>query len=577
MITKPIDHNLCVQKYAKGTDNMVFYSALDVSDGEQVQSTFMIKVRNAEVMQGFVAAWDAARALNEKAFANSSAAGAGAAVAAPTKLSVPRGASVLITSDLTAIYGAGDIASAQRVDKVEAAFTAKYGSAPEFFVRAPGRANIIGEHVDYHDYGVLPFAIQNDILLAVQWVPGATDVQASSLNDSFPDVSFPADLSAEVPAVANAAAWGSYLQCGFKAAFAQKQGSKPSGGMRILVESNLPVAAGVSSSSALVVAGALAANFAFKQDAPHTLDMARAARDAEKAVGTLSGGMDQAACLLGQAGNAQFITFKPSLAGAPVPLPLDAAFVIADCGVPAPKAADGALKYNKRVVEGALGVKLVAKKEGRANWASLNTMQELAAAKGLGSAHPSEVEVFLNSLPEGELTAAQLEGEEHFGCPLASLFEGATASVAAVLQADPNAKFSCKARLLHVLQEAGRVLDAKAALMNGEEGTLQSVGELMNASHSSLAAQYDCSCPELDALVEVARAAGAKGARLVGAGWGGCIIALVQAGSVQAVVDAIKTDYYAAKGRADLVESGVFVVSPSAGAAVYTNSEECEM
>ena len=556
---------------------MVFYSALDVSDGEPLQSTFMVKMRNAEVMQGFVAKWDEARALNKVAFANSAAAGSGAAVAAPVKAAAPRGAPVLITSDLTAIYGAGDIASAQRVDKVEAAFTAKYGSAPEFFVRAPGRANIIGEHVDYHEYGVLPFAIQNDILLAVQWVPGASDVQASSLNAAFPDASFPADLAADVPAVTSAGAWASYLQCGMKAAFAQKQGAKPSGGMRILVDSTLPVAAGVSSSSALVVAGALAANFAFKQDAPHTLDMARATRDAEKAVGTLSGGMDQAACLLGQAGNAQYITFKPSLAGSPVPLPLDAAFVIADCGVPAPKAAESALKYNKRVVEGALGVKLVAKKEGRANWAEMHTMQQLAAAKGLGSSHPSEVEVFLNSLPEGALTAAQLEGEEHFGCPLASLFDGANASVTAVLEADPAATFECKARLLHVLQEAGRVLDAKAALMNGEEETLTQVGELMNASHSSLAGQYDCSCPELDALVEVARGAGAKGARLVGAGWGGCIIALVQAGNVQAVVEAIKTDYYAAKGRSDLAETGVFVVSPSAGAAVYTNSDECEM
>ncbi len=553
------------------------YNALDVSDGEPVQTLFMVKFRNAEVLEGFTAAWDKARKENEEAFKGAAAAGASAATAAPAKVVAPRGSPVLITSDLTAIYGAGDIASAQRVDKVESAFTAKFGSAPEFFVRAPGRANIIGEHVDYHNYGVLPFAIQNDILLAAQWVPTGTDVQASSMNESFPDGSFPADLSADVPPVTDDSKWVSYLQCGFQAAFAQKEGAAPKGGLRILVDSTLPVAAGVSSSSALVVAGALAANFAFSQAAPHTLDMARAARDAEKAVGTLSGGMDQAACLLGQAGNAQYITFKPNLAGSPVPLPLDAAFVIADCGVPAPKATDSATKYNKRVVEGALGVKLVAKKEGRANWASMNTMQELAAAKGLGSSHPSEVEVFLNSLPEGELTAAQLEGEEHFGCPLASLFEGSTASVTAVLEADPSAKFNCKARLLHVLQEAGRVLDAKAALMNGEEGTLDAVGQLMNASHSSLAGQYDCSCPELDALVEVARGAGAKGARLVGAGWGGCIIALVQAGHVQAVVDAIKTEYYTAKGRTDLVDTGVFVVSPSAGAAVYTNSDECEM
>jgi len=89
----------------------------------------------------------------------------------------------------------------------------------------------------------------------------------------------------------------------------------------------------------------------------------------------------------------------------------------------------------------------------------------------------------------------------------------------------------------------------------------------MDASHESLRDDYEVSSPELDRLVEVAREAGAAGARLTGAGFGGSIVALVQADRAAAALETIRARYYAAHSPDD-VASWLFVALPSAGASV---------
>lgn len=567
-------------EFPVGVENMVYYTAVDNSDGTPEGRTFLVKMKTTEIIADFIKQWDAARATNGEVLTgqeSAAGAGGGAGSASAAVSTAPKGTAVHISSDLSTIYGAGDTASARRVDKLESAFTAKFGQAPAYFVRAPGRVNIIGEHVDYHGYGVLPFALNQDILLAVGTADGTTTVSASSTDEAYPDASFPIDLEAPVAPVTSPADWVSYLQCGFKAAFATAGagGVAPSKGLRVMVDSVLPGAGGVSSSSALVVASALAAVHAYGLGTPMNLELARLTRDAEVAVGTLSGGMDQAACLLGKAGSATHITFHPHLAGAAVPLPLNAIFLVADSGVPAAKAEEAATKYNRRVVEGALGVKLVAMKEGKANWKDLSSMFELQAALGLASSSPVEAEVFLGSLPPTPVTAAALAGEEYFNCPLESLFPAEDTAAHAALAALGDTPLALKDRLSHVLQEAGRVLEAQKVLTAGGEDTLASLGALMDASHDSLVTKYDASCAELDALVAAAKGAGACGARLVGAGWGGCAVILVQMGSVEAVKTGIK-DHYASIGKPELAER-MFTAAPASGAAVYLPAEEEEL
>jgi galactokinase len=107
---------------------------------------------------------------------------------------------------------------------------------------------------------------------------------------------------------------------------------------------------------------------------------------------------------------------------------------------------------------------------------------------------------------------------------------------------DPNRPLEILKRARHVLSETERVIQAANVL---EAGRLDEMGVLMNASHQSLANDFNCSTPRLDALVECARQGGALGARLTGAGFGGSIVALCDAAAADAVIESIDRGYYA--------------------------------
>ena len=117
-------------------------------------------------------------------------------------------------------------------------------------------------------------------------------------------------------------------------------------------------------------------------------------------------------------------------------------------------------------------------------------------------------------------------------------------------------------RARHVVDENARVLDAVAAL---DARDVASAGRLLSASHASLRDLYEVSSPELDALVEIAEAVpGVLGARLTGAGFGGCTIALVRREAVGRLTEAILETYPARTG----LTPRVFEVRPSRGARV---------
>jgi galactokinase len=120
-------------------------------------------------------------------------------------------------------------------------------------------------------------------------------------------------------------------------------------------------------------------------------------------------------------------------------------------------------------------------------------------------------------------------------------------------------------RFRHVVSEAARVGEAVAAVACGELATF---GRLLDASHASLRDAYEVSSPELDRLVAIARAAGAAGARLTGAGFGGCVVAVTDVGRVAEVLSALQREYYAARGVSDPPDAYLFIAEPSNGATV---------
>ena len=120
-------------------------------------------------------------------------------------------------------------------------------------------------------------------------------------------------------------------------------------------------------------------------------------------------------------------------------------------------------------------------------------------------------------------------------------------------------------RARHVVTENARVLEAVAALQRGD---FREVGRLMYASHASMRDDFEISTPELDTFVELARNLGAQGARLTGAGFGGCAIALMPEGETEALTREVLRTF----ARNDFEEPAFYEFLPAAGAEVTTSS-----
>lgn len=119
------------------------------------------------------------------------------------------------------------------------------------------------------------------------------------------------------------------------------------------------------------------------------------------------------------------------------------------------------------------------------------------------------------------------------------MFAASPPALAALATCSPDHRFPLQIRALHVYSEDDRVLLFRSACASEalEASTkLERLGDLMNESHASCAVQYDCSSDDLDELVMAAREAGALGARLTGAGWGGCAVALVKEEDVEGFI-----------------------------------------
>lgn len=275
-------------------------------------------------------------------------------------------------------------------------------------------------------------------------------------------------------------------------------------GFRGLLASDLPIGAGLSSSAAMELAAAFALSGG-AVPAMDRMDLALAAQRAEnRYVGVNCGLMDQFASTFGEPGAALLLDCR-SLEHRAVPLPLDdAALVVCHSGSPRRLQASA---YNER--------------RGQCE----------TAAAAIAAGNPA-----VRSLRDVSLDML-------------------------VTVSDALDEVT-RRRAEHVISENARVQAAVEAFVAGD---LTAAGRLFQASHASLRDLYEVSSPELDALVEIAIATpGVYGARLTGAGFGGCTINLVRREAVPALRQAILHEYPARTG----LRPQVFEVEPSAGARV---------
>ena len=392
------------------------------------------------------------------------------------------------------------------------AYRERFGSAPDHIVRAPGWVNLIGEHVDYAGLPVFPMALQYAVQVAVRPRDDQL-VRVATSDPGYEPKEF--ELGPEIAPFPDGD-WGNYVKAAAVAA-ASRYGAER--GADLYIDSKVPVAAGLSSSSALVVA-VLKSLLDVSEIEVDPIELAAVAADAEQYVGTRGGGMDQAISVCASEGCAARIEFNP-VRVTPVPVPNDWRFVVADTGVQAHKSGNAKQTYNSRRAAVEESVERVGE---------------------------------LLGLPEGERTYTRLLSE--YSVP--ELLEPA----AEVLDDRLLRRFR------HVVTEAERTRLAEAAMRDNDAATF---GMLMNGSHESLREDFEVSGPELDRLVSLARGAGAIGARLTGAGMGGCMVALCTPDRVDSVLEALRAGYFVDSPGGDPppnLEQRLFVAIPSAGASV---------
>ncbi len=457
---------------------------------------------------------------------------------------------------------------------------ARVSSAGSFTAIAPGRVNLIGEHTDYNGLPVLPIAIDRAVRIGFR-VVGEPVVWLDSAGARFAPLTFQLKRPIEP---AEQGDWSNYVRAAARGLLESGLlGADPLPcGIEGTVSGDVPIAAGLSSSSALVVASALAllrANGvgvggagggggrgevagagagrgeagAGRTEVPR-LDLAALMARAERFVGLEGGGMDQAACLFGEEGHALRIEFEP-LRVTKVAVPEGWRWVVASSLVRAEKSGGAREAYNERA---------------RQCREALGAVVEHLSRRGGDGRRGRERDAGMSRWdgPDARRGKARDEGMSGWAVAGSTTYSGLLARGGlGELIADAQRVLSpvLLRRFRHVVTEGRRVAQAEAAMRAGEMGRF---GELMVASHESLRSDYEVSTPALDEIVEIALEAGAAGARLTGAGFGGCAVALCDERTVRAVMDALAARFYAPRLGGPPGGDVMFAVKASGGAGV---------
>ena len=376
------------------------------------------------------------------------------------------------------------------MSSIEEKFLETFGEEPDLVAAAPGRVNLIGEHIDYSEGFVLPFAIKDRTLVAARKRDDSIVRVASAQRRN---KIITVDINEVKPGLKGE--WERYA-LGVLWSMGVKSG------VDLLIDGHVPLGAGLSSSAALECSVATAMNHLF--DMGFSLEeLARLTQKAENQyVGVPCGIMDQSVSLMATNGFALLLDCR-DLSTRNIP------FDVASKGL---ELLIIDTQAHHALTDGGYA-------ERRAS------CESVAAKLGVKSMR--------------ELTKDQLDSSRD------KLSE------------------SEYIRARHAVTEMKRVLDCVEALASED---FTQVGQLLNQSHNSLRDDYTVSCPELDTAVEASLAAGALGARMVGGGFGGSAIALIQASKTSQTISAVEKAFADKKFKAPRF----FTSLPSQGAELLS-------
>ena len=371
---------------------------------------------------------------------------------------------------------------------IEEKFLEAFGEEPDIVAAAPGRVNLIGEHIDYSEGFVLPFAIKDRTLVAVRKRDDSTVRIASVQRRNKIAV---VDVKGVKPGLKGE--WERY-------ALGVLWSMGVTSGLDLMIDGNVPLGAGLSSSAALECSVATAINHLF--DLGFSLEeLARLTQKAENQyVGVPCGIMDQSVSLMATQGFALLLDCRDLSTRN---IPFDVA------------------SHNLEL--------LIIDTQAH------HALTDGGYAERRASCESVAVKLGVKSMRE--LTLNQLESEHEQLTDTEYI------------------------RARHAVSEMTRVLDCVEALALGD---FARVGQLLNQSHASLRDDYTVSCPELNAAVDASIAAGALGSRMVGGGFGGSAIALIEVSKTAQTIHAIEKAFAEREFKAPRF----FTSLPSQGAEI---------
>ncbi|HKS39082.1 MAG TPA: galactokinase family protein [Blastocatellia bacterium] len=438
-----------------------------------------------------------------------------------------------------------------------ALFERYYGGGTVKLLRAPARINILGEHVDYVSYlptASLPFGSREHDMIMLYRANGTNRVRGASTSNHFAAAEF--DLTAVVPSGTTEnfrADWQDYLfnkptdsphwinyvkGAVYYARF--KYGARLVQGFDFLIDSSIPPGGGSSSSSALTVLASAAARIVNNIECD-ARELAFDSASAEWYVGTRGGAMDHLTICLAKRHYAVHLDYA-SEQTALVEVPDEEYCWVTFFSHAADKGREVMLEYNERAAVARVIIP-----------ALIYDWQKAVSFDGL--------QQVINGLPDS-ITLVEIEQR------YPEAFHECARAFPALASQRYDQSFKVRDRASHHLGESRRVAAAVKILRNvsanqsasGVESGMSALGELLNQSHESLRDLYSICTSEVNELIRVIeRGLEVYGARLMGAGFGGNVLALTKRESASSLIDRVQTEYYKPRSRDGIAEGSILV------------------
>ncbi len=459
------------------------------------------------------------------------------------------------------VYGTADETQKARYNELLSHFISVYGDSKVIFTRSPGRINLMGRHIDHRGGSINVIATNNDTLIAAS--PREDDiVRVTNIDKKYPDRSF---SIGECLALAEHESWLEYLDAApVKAALAESRGdwvnyikaiclrlhdssAMPICGMNIAVSGTIPPAAGMSSSSSLVVsvAEAVVALNSINLTERQFIDMCG---EGEWFVGSRGGAGDHAAMKCSKRNKITHLYFKPFGVGKSVDFSDKYVIIGMDSGIKANKSGGSRDMFNSKVATYEISLLLVKKMFPSY---SLGEFRDIAGLK------PKDIYKILLALPEKATRAEIFEMLPNSHKRLNEIFDTHSGIE----------EYDLRGVTLYGISEC---LRAERCMQILEDGDYSGFGELMKISHdgdrikgadmsdgairrmieedadiSRLTGAYKCSTESIDELCDMLNSTdGVLGSSIVGAGLGGCVIAYCEKEKAEQVIEKINTLYY---------------------------------